>query len=437
MRKIVSASTAAILATATMNIPAIVSYAATSSTDAFFVDCGVTLVDSIDKNKNVLVPVTIDKDVTISSASFTFDIYTRNSFDKAVITGIENQVSKDFTVTYKDNVVTLTAAKDVTIKKGSKLFDLKMDLTYIKSIKNGKVVELDEISSNRFIYVKLKDVSAKNAAGDTFTVSEACLNNSVGEIITTSKIKEDTTLKIDSVESASRKVEVPVYITGKVGIGILGFKVSNNAKITAVTPSSELRDAYGNNSSLVINEIASLESQSKEFKNDKLCTLTVEIPSTANTGDSFEIKLNHVDLSADDGSYSIKPALAGVIKYTGSAASYEDKYLKGDVNLDGEVDAEDATLILKWYNREGLEGEAKEKAPNDVRNSIARNNPDGDLDALELIGLANSDIDGDDTDPSDATLILKFCNQRDIIIATKGDVTEAQEKEIWDSLIKR
>ena len=434
-RQIISASTAAILTAATMNIPAIVSYAATASTDAFFVDCGVTVIDSLEKSDNVLVPVTVDKDITINSASFTFDIFTRNSFDTATITGIDNLASKDFNASYKDNVVTLTATKDVTIKKGTKLFDLKMDPTYITSKKNGKVVEATEIVSNRFIYIKLKALSAKDSAGNTFTMSETCLNNTVGEIITTAKIKTDTSMKIDSVESSSRKVEVPVYITGKVGIGIIGFKVSKNAKITAVTPSKELRDAYGSNSSLVINEIASLEAQSKEFKNEQLCTLTVEIPATAATGETFDVKVNHLDLSAEDGSYSVVTDAKGVVTYTGTASSTADKYLMGDVNLDGNVDAEDATFVLKESNRIamldlGIEG------TNDLKNVIMKNCDDNaSIDELLNIAKANGDVNDDGKlDPDDATKILKFINAK-----TLNNFSQefANDEEIWNSILKK
>lgn len=434
-RQIISASTAAILTAATMNIPAIVSYAATASTDAFFVDCGVTVIDSLEKSDNVLVPVTVDKDITINSASFTFDIFTRNSFDTATITGIDNLASKDFNASYKDNVVTLTATKDVTIKKGTKLFDLKMDPTYITSKKNGKVVEATEIVSNRFIYIKLKALSAKDSAGNTFTMSETCLNNTVGEIITTAKIKTDTSMKIDSVESSSRKVEVPVYITGKVGIGIIGFKVSKNAKITAVTPSKELRDAYGSNSSLVINEIASLEAQSKEFKNEQLCTLTVEIPATAATGETFDVKVNHLDLSAEDGSYSVVTDAKGVVTYTGTASSNADKYLMGDVNLDGIVNAEDATFVLKESNRItmlelGIEG------TNELKNVIMKNCDDNaSIDELLNIAKANGDVnDNGGLDPDDATKILKFINAQSL-----NDFSQefANDEEIWNSILKK
>lgn len=448
-RRIISASTAAVLAAATMNVPAIVSYAATSSTDAFFVDCGVTVIDSIENSKNVLVPVTVDKDITISSASLTFEVFTRNSFDTATITGVDNLASKDFTVTCKDNVVTLTASKDVTIKKGSKLFDLKMDMKYITSKKNGKVVEATEITSNRFMSIKLKAFSAKDSSGNTFTLSENCLNNTVGEIITTAKINKDASISIGNVVSSSRKVEVPVSFTGKVGVGIIGFKVSKNAKIVSVNPETKnLHDPEANNTSLVLNEIKGKEEseQYTEFKNTQICTLTIEVPSSAQTGDTFEVQVNHMDLSSVDGNYSISSVAKGVVTYKGTASSETAEYLKGDVNFDGMVDAEDATYILKYSNMLSaidlaeLMGRTAD-VTDDLKNAITRNAPAG-ADIEELYKLASEgeigDVNGDGSvDPTDATYIQHFCNKRDLKLITVDELTKEEEEEIWNSLIKK
>lgn len=435
-KRIISASTAAVLSAAMVNAPAIVSYAATESTDTFFVNCGVSILET-GNNGTALVPVSFDKDVTFSSATFEFSsgFNSALTFYYSEIVSAEN-VASGFTASCKDGIVTITAEKDITVKKGTNIFDLKLNI--YDSNKSSKNL-LKTINTNAFTYLRLTSFTAKNKSGDTFKLSSQALSNAYGGVQLIKQKVDSGSLTVGKVEASSKTVEVPVKLTAEAGTFIVEFKVTKNAKIKTINPDTSLGDFmisdYGCRtvfSSKEKSQDSDLGVNNVKFNDTQFCTVSVELPSDVKAGDTFEVIPVIVDM-ADGvkglGSFYLPSVNSGSITYVGS-----DKSMKGDVNLDGKVNAEDGTLILKYFNYTSLVSIGMEGTdPIEAALKLNKANEGKDISELLNIALSNAKVTNDDViNSDDSTLVLKFFNEKSMNDAFGIEYTE---EGIWDKLI--
>lgn len=245
------------------------------------------------------------------------------------------------------------------------------------------------------------------------------------------------TYKLDNSYASKKVVEVPLTITNNSAIFVGGIYFKSDFEFVGCLYNSEDGKKIS-----TVNSVSVAKPKSKKIiinnnddvkASDKI-TLLFVLPDYVENGKEYNISFDTEKtafLSRANGDLTTSVE-NGSVKFSG--ASQPDKLLKGDVNLDGKVNAEDATLILKYFNYQtmlliGMEGQ------NPIEVTLKRTNEGEDISELLKISLANAKVNNDDLiNSDDGTLVLKFYNQK-----TLNDVlgTEYTTDSIWASLLNK
>ena len=355
MKKFIAVSSAAALTASMICAPmAIVSAIDDVLTDTF----AVVMEDQavVTGTTTVKIPVSFNKDVSFATADMRFStaMFPKGGYDLA-ITSIESALPADSGISVdrsKDGKgIVFSSAKNYTLKKGAPLLYINTEIQL-----NG--VAATEIPSGATFKVSLDDCDIADENRVSYEFSPLAIQNMNSVVqVTPEKKTENFTVKFDSISTASKTVQVPMYVGGEFSTFRSSFKVDGGAKIVSID--SNIEDGMEINSPaiLYINKAAVDEKFSAD---KKFVTVTVELPDGAKYGDTFKLSPKYVDsysAAKDDNMYpsQITPAVisygsAIVGDFTITDVKPVDKFIVSDSK---ELDLSKVKLIATLKDKNG------------------------------------------------------------------------------------
>lgn len=387
MKKVISVATTAAMTLSMLSVPAMICSAEETASSV-----SVVLQDqTIEKGlTSFTVPVSLTKDMTLKSAELKLstEAYPGGRYI-AKIDSVKSEV-EGLTVTEKDGTVTVSGSADV--KKGQTVFSLTIKLQDA----NGNMASTIPDNSNFKLIVdsaKIGDVTLTDAEKEA---ASAFLFVSAAE-----KTK-GCSFVLDSVNTVAKTVKVPVTVDGSYGAFSTRFRVSNGAVISSV----EVVEGTGvecsdDNMGIIYAPLTSEEDT--VFDNKVVAYVNVTLPADAVSGQSFKVTTKFFD------AHSFADKAINPEKIENSDIIY---VMKGDANLNNELEQLDATQILKEIlGREVIGKSTLPELYTEVAGEIeeVKNTIDTcGIDKLVAAGYNAMRIDdGDDVNGVDATFLLK------------------------------
>lgn len=347
MKKFMSAATVAALTLSALCVPvSMVSAADEKVQDSF----GAYLQDvTLKKGETtVKIPMCFDKDVnfTIINAKFSTAMLPTGAFTSE-IESVESAISDAAVASQPgsagNSIVFNTAnGKDYTIKAGT-------PVAYVNVvIKDRKGEPAVNIGAGATFKVNVDELDIVDENRVSYEFSSEALSRAKGVIQIVDGTTEGMEVKFESVTAESRTVEVPVYLTGKMCAFRTELKADNGAVVTAIN--SDLEGLTpGSSASMVFADM----NDDQTFENTKIATATVKLPANASKGDKFTVTVKYFDAAtmADDILYP-SAITTGIITCGEIAGGIADDLngLRGDINLDGAVNALDMSFIANYAN---------------------------------------------------------------------------------------
>ncbi|MCQ2465409.1 MAG: hypothetical protein MJ095_07500 [Oscillospiraceae bacterium] len=410
MKKVISVATTAAMTLSMLAVPAVVCAAEEAATAT--AAAGVVLQDQTIKKglTSFSVPVTVTKSAKITSAELglSAEMYFGGIY-KAVISKVSTEV-EGLNAEIKDGKVSVTGSADV--KKGDTIATVTVDII------DGKGNQASSIPENSLFILNVTDAAGDIAATDKADASAFLLVGSASEA--TASVKFGS-----SVATVKKNtVEVPVTINGSFSAINTRFRVSNGAKIKDIkVVDTDTFEVSADKTGIVFAPVKISEVKDKEFKNEKVATLVVELPETAVSGQSFEVSAKFFD--ASNANKEAVPAKVenGDIIYV----------MKGDGDLNNTTNQQDSIVLLKevlyrdadsTYFAEGWAADGIDETE-EVAYTISK------LGSKKLEDAAYEALDSDKeetvkVDASDCSVLLKYILERDAR-TIDGDITGEED----------
>lgn len=393
MKKVISVATTAAMTLSMLSVPAMICSAEETASSV-----SVVLQDqTIEKGlTSFTVPVSLTKDMTLKSAELKLstEAYPGGRYI-AKIDSVKSEV-EGLTVTEKDGTVTVSGS--AAVKKGQTVFSLTIKLQDA----NGNMASAIPDNSN----FKLSVDSAK--IGDVTLTDAEKEAASAFLFVSAAEKTKGCSFVLDSVNTVAKTVKVPVTVNGSYGAFSTRFRVSNGAVISSV----EVVKFEGDDKKYQVETsednmgivYAPLTAEADTaFENKVVAYVNVTLPADAVSGQSFKVTTKYFD------AHSFADKAINPEKIENSDIIY---VMKGDANLNNELEQLDATQILKEIlGREVIGKSTLPELYTEVAGEIeeVKNTIDTcGIDKLVAAGYNAMRIDdGDDVNGVDATFLLK------------------------------
>lgn len=315
MKKFVSLTASVALTASMLCAPtAIVSYADQTLTADF------TMVMEDQQLKpglnEVSIPVSFDKDISFAGCVFDFDsVFFPNA---AYVIEFADFEGKSDALTFDSNkekgrlTINSNDGKDFTLKAGEVLFNINIKVM-TKATASKPSAPATNVPAGATFKVALTEFDVATADHTSYELSESDFAAAYAVVQSVpEQSSADHKVKIGSVESGSKTVEVPVYVEGDVFTMRAGFKVNGSAKIVNVKSDVDGVTCSQNGSFVFTPSNSSVTTFTAE---KPVATLTVQLPADAKAGD-FVVSSKYFDI-ADADAESVYPGsvTTGTIKY--------------------------------------------------------------------------------------------------------------------------
>lgn len=315
MKKFVSLTASVALTASMLCAPtAIVSYADQTLTADF------TMVMEDQQLKpglnEVSIPVSFDKDISFAGCVFDFDsVFFPNA---AYVIEFADFEGKSDALTFDSNkekgrlTINSNDGKDFTLKAGEVLFNINIKVM-TKATASKPSAPATNVPAGATFKVALTEFDVATADHTSYELSESDFAAAYAVVQSVpEQSSADHKVKIGSVESGSKTVEVPVYVEGDVFTMRAGFKVNGSAKIVNVKSDVDGVTCSKNGSFVFTPSNSSVTTFTAE---KPVATLTVQLPADAKAGD-FVVSSKYFDI-ADADAESVYPGsvTTGTIKY--------------------------------------------------------------------------------------------------------------------------
>ena len=323
MKKVISVATTAAMTLSMLSVPAIVFAAEeTAAAPISFVIKDQTIEKGL---SSFTVPVSFSQNTSVSDAEIKFStmMYPGGRY-VAKITAVESAV-EGVTVTEKDGTVTVSGSADV--KKNQTVFNMTVKIYD----KNGNEATTIPENSN----FKLSVDSAK--IGDVVLSDEAREEASAYLFVKPAEATKDFSFIMESVNTTSKTVKVPVTVNGSLGALSTRFRASNGAVVSSVEVVDGLGIDLSEDGKGFVYAPLSAEAD-RVFANEVVAYINVTLPEDAVSGQSFKITTKFIDAYTFDDKNL----------YPETLEDSDIIFVKlGDADISNEVDQFDATQILK------------------------------------------------------------------------------------------
>lgn len=326
------------------------------------------------------VPVSFSRDVSFKSIEMEFDCagYGNISMAKCALKGITSALPSDSGVTaaVSGNKVILTCEKGYTLKKDQKIVDLAFEITELYKDGSGK----EKWPLNVPAKINLTSFKMVSSSGSEIELSKEALFRATGNVQVAPSATSGLEVTLDSAIGTGDEVLIPLRIKGSAHIFISEIKVSEFAEIkdfkaeTVFAKNTKVIDKLSADSEggrCIRIEWSNDGLSDKVFTGEVVGYVVVKLKDSEEGLSKSMVTFSNIDIATSN----MVSAYPSVVKNAMAV-----KGLKGDINLDGIVDARDATYNLTAYleNRGGN--------PDYLKNEFA-----GDATYAELVDVFSAE----------------------------------------------
>lgn len=356
MKKYMSIAASVALTASMMAPAAIVSYA----DETFTADFTMVMEDQQLKpgHSEVSIPVSFDKDVSFAGCVFDFDaaFFPNSKYDIEFADFEGKSDALTFETNAEKGILTINSndGKDFTLKAGEVLFNINVKIM-TKATTSAPAAPATDVPAGATFKVALKSFDVATADHNSYELSAADLESAYAVVQSVPAESSAThTVKIGSVETGSKTVEVPVYVEGDIFTMRAGFKANGGAKVIGIKSDVE-GVTCGQNGSFAFTPS---DLSAKKFTADKpVATLTVQLPKEG----EFTVSTKYFDIA--DGEDSVYPGsiTAGTVKYVAAGLSGTLSDVKSAVpyivSMDKKLDLADVKLAATITAADGTKSD--------------------------------------------------------------------------------